>query len=73
MRRHDDALGLSDESSDSAADPLMRRNIAYYQGASHAFKTGLLRWVGEGAKEVNETSSKLPESGSYSYLAHPEK
>lgn len=31
MRRHDDALGLSDESGDSVADPLIRRDIAYYQ------------------------------------------
>ncbi|PKN43671.1 MAG: sulfatase [Deltaproteobacteria bacterium HGW-Deltaproteobacteria-18] len=73
MRRHEDALGLSDESSDSAADPLMRRNIAYYQGASHAFKTGLLRWVNEEAKEVSGTSPNLPDSGPYTYLDHPEK
>jgi hypothetical protein len=44
MRRHDDALGLSDESIGSASDPLICRDIAYYQGASHAFSKGLLRW-----------------------------
>lgn len=54
MRRHDNALGLSDESSDNTSDPLMQRNIAYYQGASHAFKTGLLRWENEGLKKMSE-------------------
>jgi len=44
MRRHDDALGLSDESAGSAQDPLLRRDIAYFQGASHMFQHGLLRW-----------------------------
>lgn len=72
MRRHDDALGLSDESSDSAADPLMRRNIAYYQGASNAFKAGLLRWANEGAKEVSELSSNLSRSVPRLHRVHPE-
>lgn len=44
MRRHDDALGLSDESAGSAQDLLVRRDIAYFQGASHMFQQGLLRW-----------------------------
>jgi len=44
MRRHEDALGLSDETADTPADPLMRRDIAYYQGASRAFHDGLLLW-----------------------------
>ena len=44
MRRHEDALGLSDETEDNTADPLMRRDIAYYQGASRAFRDGLLLW-----------------------------
>jgi phosphoglycerol transferase MdoB-like AlkP superfamily enzyme len=44
MRRHDDALGLSREISVDANDALLRRDIAYYQGASHAFKQGLLLW-----------------------------
>ncbi|NCD24140.1 MAG: LTA synthase family protein [Deltaproteobacteria bacterium] len=44
LRRHDDALGLSDESAASVSDPLVRRDIAYYQGASHGFRHGLLRW-----------------------------
>ncbi|NLW80328.1 MAG: sulfatase-like hydrolase/transferase [Desulfovibrionales bacterium] len=47
MRRHDDALGLSDESAGSARDALVRRDIAYYQGASHMFQHGLLRWSSE--------------------------
>ncbi|GAB6112329.1 LTA synthase family protein [Desulfomicrobium salsuginis] len=44
IRRHDDALGLSDESAGSEQDPLVRRDIAYFQGASHMFQYGLLRW-----------------------------
>lgn len=44
MRRHDDALGLSHESSVAATDPLLQRDIAYYQGASHAFQNGLMAW-----------------------------
>ena len=44
MRRHDDALGLSHESVTNRSDPLLQRDIAYYQGASQAFQTGLIRW-----------------------------
>jgi len=44
MRRHDDALGLSHEVVVDATDALQRRNIAYYQGASHAFQKHLIAW-----------------------------
>lgn len=44
MRRHDDALGLSHESSSTVRDSLLRRDIAYYQGASHAFQKRLMAW-----------------------------
>lgn len=44
MRRHEDALGLSSESSASASDSLLRRDIAYYQGASYAFQNRLMAW-----------------------------
>ncbi|WP_296272308.1 LTA synthase family protein [Pseudomonas sp. UBA6323] len=44
MRRHDDALGLSHESRSDGDDPLLRRDIAYYQGASHAFGKHLMAW-----------------------------
>ncbi|WP_447589899.1 LTA synthase family protein [Aquipseudomonas campi] len=44
MRLHEDALGLSHESQSSDVQDLIRRDIAYYQGASHAFKHGLLAW-----------------------------
>ncbi len=44
MRRHDDALGISHESLAGADDDLVARDIAYYQGASHAFTEGLLSW-----------------------------
>ncbi len=45
LRRHDDALGASRESQATATDPLLRRTIAYYQGASYAFQQGLLAWA----------------------------
>ncbi|MCL2524221.1 MAG: LTA synthase family protein [Betaproteobacteria bacterium] len=44
VRRHDDALGESHELPASLTDPLIRRNIAYYEGASYAFRKGLLAW-----------------------------
>ena len=44
MRRHDDALELSRESRVAIDDPLLQRDIAYYQGASHDLKHGLLIW-----------------------------
>lgn len=44
MRRHIDALGLSRESTAGRDDGLVARDIAYYQGASHAFTQGLLSW-----------------------------
>ncbi len=72
MRRHDDALGLSDESVDSVADPLMRRDIAYYQGASHAFKAGLLRWQYNGLKEIGEEDPNLSHFVPLSSRTHPE-
>ena len=56
MRRHDDALGESRERRVSADDPLLRRNIAYYQGASHAFRNGLLGW--RPLKTGNDGSSR---------------
>ncbi len=52
MRRHDDALGLSNETKANLDDPLLRRNIAYYQGASHAFKEGLIAWKGSDTPHV---------------------
>lgn len=47
MRKHQDALGLSIESIVGTDDRLMRRDIAYYQGASHAFQKGLMAWQPE--------------------------
>ncbi len=44
MRRHDDALGVSRESIDTLDDPLLRRDVSYYEGASYAFQNGLLNW-----------------------------
>ncbi|OLU18427.1 sulfatase [Pseudomonas sp. PA1(2017)] len=44
MRRHDDALGISHEQTATKRDPLVARDIAYYQGASHDFTQRLLGW-----------------------------
>ncbi|MDM8347542.1 LTA synthase family protein [Pseudomonas sp. sp1636] len=44
IRRHADALGLSHESSATANDPLVKRNISYYQSASYDFNHHLLDW-----------------------------
>lgn len=44
MRRHDDALGASIERSVDAQDPLIQRDITYYQSASYAYQRNLLRW-----------------------------
>lgn len=46
MRRHDDALGTSREHQVGSDDPLLQRDIAYYQGASHAFGHKLITWQG---------------------------
>jgi phosphoglycerol transferase MdoB-like AlkP superfamily enzyme len=43
-RRHDNALGISHELSVSTSDPLIDRDIAYYQSASYGFSNGLLGW-----------------------------
>ena len=52
IRRHDDALGESQEQAGTLADPLIRRAIAYYEGASHAFRQGLLAWQPESFTET---------------------
>jgi len=44
LRHRYDALETSEERDVTVADPLARRNIAYFQGASHAFREGLLSW-----------------------------
>ncbi len=56
MRRHDDALGSSHEVRSNSGDPLLQRDIAYYQGASHHFRKGLLAW--------------RPDSGAQTLLTH---
>ena len=52
MRRHDGALGRSHEVAADSGDPLVRRDIAYYQGAAHDFRKGLLAWRPDAEKEV---------------------
>lgn len=44
MRRHDQALQESRESSATVTDPLILRGITYYQTASYGFKHQLLGW-----------------------------
>ncbi len=44
VRRHDEALRSSRESEAPLSDPLVQRDIAYYQGASHDYHQGLLSW-----------------------------
>jgi len=45
VRRHDDALHMSRESQATLDDSLVARDIAYYQGASHAYGHALLSWL----------------------------
>ncbi|MDY0249424.1 MAG: LTA synthase family protein [Pseudomonas sp.] len=51
LRRHDDALGVSHERRTDKNSELLQRDIAYYQGASHAITQGLLKWQGSAALE----------------------
>ncbi|MGV8844662.1 MAG: LTA synthase family protein [Pseudomonas sp.] len=58
MRRHADALGLSNESNASTSDPLVARDIAYYQGASYDFSHGLLGWQPDNAARTEHLSQR---------------
>ena len=49
MRRHEEALELRHETKADTNDPLLRRDIAYYQGASYIYQNGLIAW-----KDSNE-------------------
>ena len=60
MRRHDDALGLSREVAAGRSDSLVRRTIAYYQGASHDFQQGLLAWRPRAIKDVRLSEVNHP-------------
>lgn len=44
MRRHNAALGASQEQRLDNADPLLQRDISYYQSASHDLQNQLLVW-----------------------------
>lgn len=44
LRRHDEALGESQELRVGSDDPLIQRAITYYQAASYGFKQQLLSW-----------------------------
>ena len=52
MRRRDDALGVDAESGARADDALVKRDIAYYQVASHAFTNRLMAWKDPEARAV---------------------
>ena len=54
MRRHDDALGASHELAVDTGDPLLRRDIAYFQGASHAFHNGLIAWQQDATTRLSQ-------------------
>jgi len=55
LRRHDDALNTSREFSADSTDPLLQRDIAYYQAASHDFQSRLLGWHGpRGELEIGQ-------------------
>jgi phosphoglycerol transferase MdoB-like AlkP superfamily enzyme len=58
IRRHTDALGASRESNASTSDPLVARNIAYYQGASYDFSHGLLGWQPADAAPAEHLSQR---------------
>ena len=44
LRRHDQALGESQELRVGSDDPLIQRAITYYQAASYDYKQQLLSW-----------------------------
>ncbi len=50
LRRHDNALGESIESTANSDDPLIARAISYYQSASYSFKHQLLSWKPAGSR-----------------------
>jgi phosphoglycerol transferase MdoB-like AlkP superfamily enzyme len=51
LRRHNQALGMSQEEAAYVDDPLIARAIAYYQSASHDFKEQLLDWAAAPASD----------------------
>ena len=59
VRRHQDALGNSREVVADTSDALVRRNVAYYQGASHDFRKGLLAWQPENDAAMRLTEAAL--------------
>lgn len=63
MRRHDDALGLNREVFSDTDDTLLRRTMAYYQGASHAFRTGSLSWQVDPASAEEQTDMAAARQG----------
>ena len=58
IRRHDDAMGLSVEKAAQATDPLVRRAIAYYQGASYDYGHRLLAWQPSSAQSGRQVSER---------------
>ena len=62
VRRHEDALGNSREVVADTSDALVRRNVAYFQGASHDFRKGLLAW-----RPDNDAAMRLTEAALMAY------
>lgn len=58
IRRHDDAIGLSVEKTAPATDPLVRRAIAYYEGASYDYGHQLLAWQPSSSHPARQVSQR---------------
>lgn len=58
IRRHDDAMGLSVEKAAQATYPLVRRAIAYYEGASYDYGHQLLAWQPSSSHPVRQVSQR---------------
>lgn len=55
IRTHIDALTFSREEDSTVQNALVKRDIAYYQGASHDYSTGLLAWHAPQPASVQRT------------------
>ncbi|TNE76098.1 MAG: alkaline phosphatase family protein [Gammaproteobacteria bacterium] len=62
IRRHNNVLKNSAESTATLNDPLARRTIAFYQTASYDLKSGLLNWK-NGNRPAEKLSQTTPDNG----------
>jgi len=61
MRRHNQALAASVEVKVDTKDPLIQRDIAWYQGASYAFSHRLLAWQADNLPHPQHTALQHPQ------------